>query len=183
LLHEITDTLHVDFENLDANDFRIEHPMIKAVETIDAKVDIQRSAIGILADFRVTYRAVFSCVRCLESFVTTCQTSLVLNYVSGSDPHAATENIDLTRTDVDKVYYSGSSIDLRTGIREAVLLSLPIAPLCKENCSGLCLKCGVNKNITPCNCVIEEPGLFTPPADSGKSVKKSMKKKNRKAVQ
>lgn len=43
-------------------------------------------------------------------------------------------------------------IDLEEEIRQLVLLSLPNKPSCRENCSGLCPKCGKNLNQGACGC-------------------------------
>ncbi len=46
----------------------------------------------------------------------------------------------------------GEHIDLAPLSREALLLSLPLAPLCRENCAGLCPRCGADLNAGPCGC-------------------------------
>ncbi len=43
-------------------------------------------------------------------------------------------------------------IDLEPMIHDAVLLELPLAPLCTEQCKGLCPNCGANRNEDPCSC-------------------------------
>lgn len=43
-------------------------------------------------------------------------------------------------------------IDLEPLVREAVMLELPIAPLCKDDCAGLCPQCGINLNESSCDC-------------------------------
>ena len=40
-------------------------------------------------------------------------------------------------------------------IREAVLLELPYAPVCREDCKGLCPVCGVDRNRESCSCNTE----------------------------
>ena len=45
------------------------------------------------------------------------------------------------------------TIDLAPLVRDAVVLELPMAPLCKEDCAGLCLQCGANRNEGDCGCV------------------------------
>lgn len=154
----------------------MDHPMIKEIDAINAVIDIHPSSIGFVVDFRIQYRATFSCVRCLELFTSVSNANLILTYVEGIDPHASTENIDLTKSDIDKTYYTGSHLDLKIGIREAIILSLPIAPLCKGDCAGLCPQCGINKNKISCSCVVEETGVFTPK----KFVKREYRKKHRK---
>ncbi len=48
--------------------------------------------------------------------------------------------------------YSGEKIDLSEFLKEQIVLSLPYKLLCKEDCKGLCPKCGTNLNIEKCNC-------------------------------
>lgn len=43
-------------------------------------------------------------------------------------------------------------IDISKDIREEILLSYPLKPLCKEDCLGLCPKCGQNLNEKKCSC-------------------------------
>ena len=49
----------------------------------------------------------------------------------------------------------GDQIDLEPLVRDAVLLELPLAPLCADDCQGLCPVCGVNRNVTSCTCAAE----------------------------
>ena len=41
-------------------------------------------------------------------------------------------------------------------VRDALLLELPLAPLCSADCAGLCATCGANHNLTRCECVTTE---------------------------
>ncbi len=45
------------------------------------------------------------------------------------------------------------AIDLAPLVRDAVVLELPMAPLCKDDCAGLCIHCGANRNEGDCGCV------------------------------
>jgi len=47
---------------------------------------------------------------------------------------------------------SSDSIDLAPMTRDALLLDLPLAPLCSPSCAGLCVSCGANLNDGPCPC-------------------------------
>jgi uncharacterized protein len=57
-------------------------------------------------------------------------------------------------TDVDDEAYplAGDELDLEPLSRDAVLLELPLAPLCRPDCLGLCPQCGTNWNVAPCGC-------------------------------
>ena len=46
----------------------------------------------------------------------------------------------------------GDQIDLEPLARDAVLLDLPLAPLCRELCQGLCPRCGADLNLGSCGC-------------------------------
>ena len=45
------------------------------------------------------------------------------------------------------------TIDLGPMVRDAIVLELPAAPLCREDCAGLCPYCGADRNEGPCSCV------------------------------
>jgi uncharacterized protein len=49
----------------------------------------------------------------------------------------------------------GDAIDLEPMMREAVMLELPVAPLCRPDCAGLCPSCGANRNETECGHSLE----------------------------
>jgi len=49
-------------------------------------------------------------------------------------------------------YYQKSGLSLEDVVREQVLLSLPGRTLCKEDCKGLCPRCGQNLNLATCSC-------------------------------
>ena len=57
-------------------------------------------------------------------------------------------------TDRDEEAYplTGDELDLEPLARDAVLLDLPLAPLCLEECAGLCPTCGANRNTESCDC-------------------------------
>lgn len=44
------------------------------------------------------------------------------------------------------------TIDLRDLVRDAVVLELPLAPLCRPDCAGLCPTCGCDRNERACGC-------------------------------
>jgi uncharacterized protein len=52
----------------------------------------------------------------------------------------------------DAYLLDGDELDLEPLARDAVLLDLPLAPLCSEDCQGLCPRCGQNWNLGPCDC-------------------------------
>jgi uncharacterized protein len=45
-------------------------------------------------------------------------------------------------------------LDLEPLVHDACILELPLAPLCREDCKGLCPECGVNRNSETCSCLV-----------------------------
>jgi len=54
--------------------------------------------------------------------------------------------------DLGVAYYKDDQIDLGEVIREQLYLAMPMKPLCREDCLGLCPVCGSNKNRETCEC-------------------------------
>ena len=56
----------------------------------------------------------------------------------------------------EETYELGADhLDLAPMVRDAILLDLPIAPLCQDECRGLCDRCGADLNVDPCDCTVE----------------------------
>jgi uncharacterized protein len=54
----------------------------------------------------------------------------------------------------DEIYpIVDDTVDLGPMVRDAVVLELPMAPLCRADCAGLCPQCGADRNEGPCSCV------------------------------
>jgi uncharacterized protein len=175
-VNEIKEETRVTFDNIEANDIDLKVDNVEKFCSIRALVMINNSAIGITADFNVTFTAELKCGRCLTNFSRDFPVSLFLIYIHGKDPHAKAEKVDLQTSEVERIYFSGTNIDLSIGIREAIVLSIPIAPVCDSACKGLCPVCGTNKNKNKCKCKIKEESFFTPIPVKRKTGKKRRKK-------
>jgi uncharacterized protein len=57
----------------------------------------------------------------------------------------------------DQYQYQGNQLELAPMLREHVILSAPMQPLCGDDCLGLCARCGKNLNEGPCPCAAEPP--------------------------
>lgn len=150
---------------------------VERFDSISARIELNSSAIGITANFEVVFKAYLKCVRCLNNFARDFQASLYLVYIQGKDPHKDAEKVDLKFSEVERIYLSGNSIDLSVGIREAIVLAIPITLFCHEGCRGLCPICGINRNTKKCKCKVQDVGLFTPVLVKKKSGKRRSKRK------
>lgn len=94
------------------------------------------------------------CARCLREFDRTLVAPItVLAERSGTS--SKQEQRELERGD-HMLFHDGRRLDLRDSAREALLLELPISPYCREDCPGLCPRCGADLNDGPCACAGRE---------------------------
>ena len=135
-------------------DLRIRKPL-KGVRTslarlhraIDASLRAESVVEGILVTGRVAADPVLQCARCLKQLpadldVEVCE----LFYAPGHTDQA----------DDDSYRVAGNDIDLEPMLRDAITLGLPLNPLCKADCKGLCARCGKDLNLGDCECTEEE---------------------------
>ncbi len=73
------------------------------------------------------------------------------------------EIFDKRSEDGDSYPLAIDFIDLEPMVRDVILLELPIAPVCREDCAGLCPNCGVNRNDSTCDC---DPDRVSSPWDA-----------------
>lgn len=57
-----------------------------------------------------------------------------------------------TTADADAFPIEHGQLDLRPLVREGVLLGIPDAPVCRDDCPGLCPVCGADLSVSPCTC-------------------------------
>jgi uncharacterized protein len=57
--------------------------------------------------------------------------------------------------DDDRYFYQGDHVELAPMLREHIILAAPMQPICREDCAGLCARCGKDLNEGPCGCPAE----------------------------
>ncbi|MDN5344318.1 MAG: hypothetical protein PWQ18_429 [Clostridia bacterium] len=90
-----------------------------------------------------------TCDRCLEKFRYSAVVPLEEEYAAASQMLAGTGE-DGEADEVRPLI--GDFINLQPAVEEALILALPMKWLCRENCQGLCPRCGQNLNAGPCQC-------------------------------
>lgn len=101
-----------------------------------------------------------SCSRCLEPFRLPVAAPFDLRFLPASEVATDVER-QVEDEDLETSYYRNDEIDLNELLREQFYLALPMKPLCREECRGLCAQCGTNLNTGTCDCspVWEDPRL------------------------
>jgi uncharacterized protein len=116
----------------------------------DLEIDFLRGSIrvtriqgGLLAQGTIESQLSQECVRCLEPF----ELPITLELEE-------TFRLPGTGRQLDTTYAvsEGGWLDLTPVLREQSWLAIPMKPLCKPDCKGLCPQCGVNLNLESCAC-------------------------------
>ena len=88
------------------------------------------------------------CARCLQPVHRTVQAEVVELF---TDPADAEEP-----DDVEEGYeIVDGTLDLDTLLRDALAPAVPVQPLCRPDCAGLCPTCGTDRNVAACHCTEE----------------------------
>jgi len=116
--------------------------------------------IRLVGDFST--RIELPCARCLEPVQRDLANAFDLIYRPlGADAGVEERSVQGAETDIG--YYQGEGLLLEDVLREQVLLAVPIKAICREDCKGLCPRCGKNLNVEPCQCFepLEDPRWAT----------------------
>jgi len=108
---------------------------------------------GYSLDARVAYSGQLECSRCLAAYpFQEGEAFTLLLYPSSRRP---TEEVELSAGDLDVLYYDDPVVPLSPIAEERVQMALPMKPLCRPDCRGLCPDCGKDLNSLngPCGCV------------------------------
>ncbi len=137
-------------ESLSKIDFRFEDPL-------QSEVKISKAGQSILIRGKVQTRLILQCVRCLREFFYPISSEYELTLLPLKNTSFA-EEVELSSEDMDSSFIEGGEIHLSEIACEQVFLEIPIKPLCQEDCRGLCPSCGIDLNLSSCNCKEKELG-------------------------
>ncbi len=92
-----------------------------------------------------------ACGRCLEPVRQDVGGKVDLLYLPSSE-NTGDGDVQIEESDLSTAFYRNEHIDLGQLMHEQFQLSLPMKPLCRDECRGLCAVCGGNCNVTECGC-------------------------------
>lgn len=123
---------------------------LSAPVTVQAQVARNGREVRVHGDITAQFQ--LTCVRCLVVFEREHRLTLDTVYLPGGAEGGTSVRTARLETDVDLAAYDGVRIDVRPEIRDVVLLSVPMSPHCRDDCRGLCSRCGTDLNAGPCGC-------------------------------
>jgi uncharacterized protein len=149
-------------ESRDRVDRTLEPSALPAVEAEAFRIDAPvRLAFDILKDGsqfhlvgHVASALTLACGRCLDDIALPVDLPFDLLYLPHQD-NAGEEEVEVEDDDLTTAFYRNDEIDLGQLVLEQFYLAVPMKPLCRESCRGLCPECGTNLNTATCSCVHE----------------------------
>ena len=99
---------------------------------------------------RILVSPKYECVRCLEFYSISLDLPLKI-WLTEKESFSDSNEQDMVFCPANQ-----DTIGLSETIADIISLAEPMNPLCNENCKGLCSRCGVNKNISSCDCKKED---------------------------
>ena len=109
-------------------------------ESIELDLRLEGVGKGIVVEGFLRGQWVAECSRCLEP-------------VTGPFVVEVHELFEEQPVESETYLLEGEEIDIEPMVRDAVLLELPTAPLCTDDCLGLCPVCGADRNTQACQCI------------------------------
>jgi len=121
---------------------------------LDVDLRLARDGVDVVVTGELRASVSQACGRCLEPSPAEVTATVDVRLV----PRPATaDNVELAPDDLDVDFYDKDEIDIRALIEAETTLALPMKPLCREGCLGLCRVCGGNRNVVQCACPERPP--------------------------
>jgi len=117
----------------------------KFIDPLEVEIEIENTGTIFAGRGRVRTLLQLPCARCLQDF----------NYPVDTEFQAVmVENTrsDQFSPDEGFILINGETVDIEPMVEEAIFMAIPIRPLCRDECQGLCLICGQDKNAGTCSC-------------------------------
>ncbi|HEX5034969.1 MAG TPA: DUF177 domain-containing protein, partial [bacterium] len=134
-------------------------------ESAEGEIEIHKTMQNVSLAGGVRLRLKPTCARCGQAFEADLEVPIqrhLVPYFAGPREELLSEEeeVELNAEDLDFSFYHGEEIDLGEILGEEITLALPMRFLCREDCRGLCPRCGQNLNQGDCSC--DQPDEFSP---------------------
>ncbi|MGW2084507.1 YceD family protein [Streptomyces sp. NPDC001880] len=128
--------------------------VIGVPEGAPVELDLRLESVmeGVLVTGTARASAEGECVRCLEPLRLEVAADFqeMFSYPDADDRgRSKAEPADDVEDDEDRLFIEDGLFDLEPVLRDAVVLALPMQPVCRESCAGLCSECGIRLDENP----------------------------------
>ena len=122
-------------------------------EPVVFKLRFQQSGQFVEVDGHLNTVVRLKCGRCLQLFNQSLEESFALTFLPLSKDSETEEEVELEADELGLIPYVNDTLELKGALQEQLLMAIPLSPVCHLSCNGLCPECGMNLNMTQCDCV------------------------------
>jgi uncharacterized protein len=141
-----------------------EREICEVEEPFVFELEVRRIGEGVLLQGRLDGKVTLECSRCAKRYPHSLRDEfrLMLEPEQGPEPTDPEGERGLAESgvclgeDLEAGWYRGPVIRLDDFFGEVIALTMPLQPLCNEDCRGICSHCGVDLTVTQCDCVDEQ---------------------------
>lgn len=119
---------------------------------VQGRIQFMHVNDGIWVSGVLDSNAVCTCSRCLRGFSLTLQLQLDEIYLSAVDIITGVPSLLPDDTDPNFIIDDHHTLDLTEAVRQSAIVAIPMKPLCRPDCAGLCPECGSDRNQVHCTC-------------------------------
>jgi len=119
---------------------------------IEGTAEMLRTPNGVLVTSAIQTTVKSNCSRCLARSNESVTVTLEEEFIPSLDVFTGTEVDSFEKSKESYRINKNHILDLQDTIKDYVSMATPMKPICDENCSGICVTCGINQNETVCNC-------------------------------
>jgi uncharacterized protein len=120
---------------------------------MDARVEQGGSSGEYILDGHSRVTVDLNCSRCLDPYPFANSSKFHVRFRPRPEGSGEEQEVEIAgEEELDVEFYSERTVPLRDLALEQIQLSIPMKPLCDENCLGLCPKCGANRSRERCHC-------------------------------
>lgn len=128
---------------------------LRIVAPLTGSLKLLRTVDGILVTGKLQTVLELECSRCLEPFSVPIELEIEEEFHPSVDIQTGAQLPLVDDEESGTIIDEQHILDLTEIVRQSVFLALPMRPVCKEECAGLCPQCGQNLNEGRCECVVE----------------------------
>ena len=137
--------------SFDPSTFDLSGEEFRVIAPVALKAEIRKDGGVVRLTGHLATILEFECGRCLDHFPVPLAVDLDVRF-SPVTPDAGGGEREVASEDLETSTYQDDVLDLGAIMREQFQLAMPMKPLCRDDCKGLCPVCGINRNRETCAC-------------------------------
>lgn len=138
-------------ETLSVSDAELDRPDVVELGEVECRGRVNPLVEDFLLRASLSYDQKLRCMRCLGPVRASVSAEVeFLIHLGGRE--ALDPERELREEELGLLVVENSELDTRPILIEQVQLGVPMKPLCKDDCAGLCSSCGADLNEGPCGC-------------------------------